>query len=72
MKSSMINPPILDLLEKVDNRYSLVVVTSKRARQIINGEKSLTEVDTTKPLIVAIDEIYKGAITYKTTKEGIK
>lgn len=72
MKSSMINPPILDLLEKVDNRYSLVVVTSKRARQIIAGEKPLTEVDSNKPLTVAIDEINKGAITYKTTKEGIK
>ena len=72
MKSSMINPPILDLLEKVDNRYSLVVVTSKRARQLIAGEKPLTEVDSTKPLTVAIDEINKGAITYKSTKEGIK
>ena len=34
----MISPSILSLLDKVDNRYSLVVVTSKRARQIIDGE----------------------------------
>lgn len=72
MKSSMINPPILDLLQKVDNRYSLVVITSKRARQIIAGEKPLTQVDSKKPLTIAIDEINKGEITYKTTKEGIK
>ena len=40
MNNSMINPSIVDLLEKVDNRYSLVVATSKRARQIIEGQRS--------------------------------
>lgn len=29
MNNSMINPSIMDLLEKVDDRYSLVIVTSK-------------------------------------------
>ncbi len=38
--NSMINPSIVELLEKVDNRYSLVVSTSRRARKIIDGEES--------------------------------
>lgn len=72
MNNSMINPSIVELLEKVDNRYTLVVLTSKRARQLIDGEKPLIVVEKGKPLTVAIDEVYSGAITYETVKEGIK
>ncbi|KAJ51501.1 DNA-directed RNA polymerase subunit omega [Clostridium tetanomorphum] len=72
MNNSMISPSIVDLLEKVDNRYSLVVVTSKRARQIIDGEKPLIDTNLTKPLTVAINEIDTGVITFETLKEGIK
>ena len=32
MNNSMINPSIVDLLEKVDDRYSLVIVTSKKSK----------------------------------------
>lgn len=45
MNNSMINPAITDLLKKVDNRYSLVVVTSKRARQLVDGDEALLESD---------------------------
>lgn len=72
MNNSMINPSIVDLLEKVDNRYSLVVVTSKRARQLIDGEKPLVETDSTKPLTMAINEVHSDAITFESLKEGIK
>jgi DNA-directed RNA polymerase subunit omega len=68
----MINPSIVDLLKKVDNRYSLVIITSKRARQIIAGDKPLIDVDKNKPLTVAINEVNAGVITYETLKEGIK
>lgn len=72
MNSSMINPSIVELLNKVDNRYSLVVITSKRARQLIEGEKALVQTDISKPLTVAISEVNSGEITYETVKEGIK
>jgi DNA-directed RNA polymerase subunit omega len=68
----MINPSIVELLEIVDNRYSLVVITSKRARQLIEGDKPLTLVDINKPLTIAINEINSGEITFETVKEGIK
>lgn len=70
--NSMINPSIVELLKKVDNRYSLVVVTSKRARQLIEGSKPLTDATSTKPLTTAINEVYEGDITFETVKEGIK
>lgn len=72
MNSSMINPSIVELLEIVDNRYSLVVITSKRARQLIEGDKPLTLVDINKPLTIAINEVNSGEITFETVKEGIK
>ncbi|MDT8716479.1 DNA-directed RNA polymerase subunit omega [Clostridium sp. 19966] len=72
MNSSMINPSIVDLLKVVDNRYSLVIVTSKRARQLIGGQQPLTKVNSNKPLTVAINEVYSGDIVYETLKEGIK
>ncbi|WP_027623405.1 DNA-directed RNA polymerase subunit omega [Clostridium lundense] len=72
MNNSMINPSIVDLLEKVDNRYSLVVVTSKRARQLIDGEKPLVETNSTKPLTMAINEVHSNVITYESLKKGIK
>lgn len=72
MNNSMINPPILDLLEVVDNRYSLVVVTSKRARQLIDGAEPLIEIDSTKPVTVAINEVNQRTISYESLKSGIK
>lgn len=72
MESSMINPSIMELMEKVDNRYSLVVITSKRARQLIEGNKPLIDTDSNKPLTIAVNEVNSGAITYETVKEGIK
>lgn len=72
MNNSMINPSIVDLLNKVESRYTLVVVTSKRARQLIQGEEPLIDTDITKPVSVAINEINEGKVTYERVKEGIK
>ena len=72
MVNSMINPSIVDLLTKVDNRYSLVIITSKRARQIIDGSKPLIDTEKSKPLTLAINELNLSAIAYETVKEGIK
>lgn len=72
MNNSMINPAITDLLKKVDNRYSLVVVTSKRARQLVDGDDPLLESDIVKPVSLAIEEVNGGLISYETIKEGIK
>ncbi len=72
MNNSMINPSIVDLLDKVDNRYSLVIVTSKRARQIIDGAERLTDIKSNKALTLAINEVNENEISYETLKEGYK
>ena len=65
MNNSMINPSVVDLLEKAQDRYSLVVVTSKRARQIIEGSSPKIEIDSNKPLTIAINEVDKNAIDFE-------
>ena len=64
MNNSMINPSIIDLLQKVEDRYSLVIVSSKRARQIIDGREPLTMVKSKKPLTLAINEINEDIVKY--------
>ncbi|ABN52546.1 MAG TPA: DNA-directed RNA polymerase subunit omega [Hungateiclostridium thermocellum] len=70
--SSMIEPSINSLLEKVDSRYTLVVATAKRARQLTDGANKLTNCESDKPVTVAINEINENKITYIRTKSGIK
>lgn len=61
----MLNPPINELLSLVDSRYSLVIATSKRARQIIEGEKVLVDTKAIKPVSIATDELYQGKVYTK-------
>lgn len=72
MNNSMINPSVVDLLEKVHDRYSLVMLTSKRARQIIDGSMPQVNVDSKKPLTIAINEVDQNAVEYEIIEEGIK
>ena len=47
----------------VNSRYSIVMATSRRARQLISGENALVSVaDGTKPLSVAVEELNQGKI----------
>ena len=46
-----------DCLENVDNRFELVLVASKRARQIAMGKEALVEVENDKPTVIALREI---------------
>lgn len=70
--NSMINPSIVDLLKRVDNRYSLVVATSRRARQIIDGEEPHIAEKNEKPLTIAINEVNEGAINVMERDEAVK
>ena len=60
----MIDPPIGELLEKVDCRYTLAVEASKRARELIGGNMPLIDTKDSNPLTIAIEEINRGLITY--------
>ncbi|MBP1763626.1 MAG: hypothetical protein H6Q65_684 [Firmicutes bacterium] len=65
-------PPLTDLLSKVDNRYTLVTLVGKRAREISAGSEVLVDCESSKPVTIAMEEIVQGKITYQRTKESIK
>ena len=54
----------------VNSRYSIVLATAKRARQIIAGETPLVEADGKKPLSVAIQELENGKIKSLSEEEA--
>ena len=58
----MVKPTVAELLEKVDNRYSLVIATAKRARQIADGDKPLVKTDDVAAVSIAADEIDEGKV----------
>ena len=70
----MIHPSYTDLMAVVNSevepgeqpvvqsRYSIVLATAKRARQIIAGETPLVPADDMKPLSTAVDELYQGKV----------
>lgn len=58
----MVKPSVAELLEKVDNRYTLVLATAKRARQISSGDNVLVKTDDVAPVTIAADEIDEGQV----------
>jgi DNA-directed RNA polymerase subunit omega len=67
------NAPTLDeLMEKVDSRYTLVVVTAKRARVLTERGSAKADEASSKPVTAALKEIANNRIGYKRTHTGIK
>jgi DNA-directed RNA polymerase subunit omega len=52
-----------DCLEHVENRFLLVMVAAKRARQIASGKDPLVDWNNDKPAVLALREIAAGLIT---------
>lgn len=63
----MIYPPISSLTEKTDSRYSLVIATAKRAREISEDENR----EVKKPVIEAIREINSGEVVVVANASGL-
>jgi len=60
---------IEDCLNYVDNRFELVLLASKRARQILSGAEPLVPIENDKPTVIALREIAEGKITPSTIDE---
>lgn len=53
-----------DCLEKIPNRFALVVLASERARQLSRGGEAIVECDN-KPAVTALREIAKGSVAFQ-------
>lgn len=58
-----------DCLKNVKNRFELVLVASKRARQLMRGKESRVEWDNDKATVVALREIAAGFTDVDATDE---
>ena len=56
----------------VNSRYSIVMATSKRARQIVSGDEAMVDTNRIKPLSMAVDEMSMGKIKILTEDEAQK
>ncbi len=79
----MLHPSYTDLMEVVNSdvepgeqpivqsRYSIVLATAKRARQLIAGDEPLVKVKSVdKPLSIAIEELYESKIKIVSEDNG--
>lgn len=80
----MIHPSYVELMKVVNNnveigeepvvnsRYSIVIAAAKRARQIIDGaEPLITHPKCNKPLSIAVEELYTGAVRIVSDDEDL-
>ena len=58
-----------DSLEKIDNRFDLVLVAAKRARNISMGAEPFVSADNDKPTVIALREIAEGLVGDEILKE---
>lgn len=58
-----------DCLDNVDNRFQLVLVATKRARQLALGSTPLVEAENDKPTVLALREIAAGFVTRDILEE---
>lgn len=76
----MLHPSYTDLMKTinseaegdtpaVNSRYSIVLATAKRARQLIAGEEAYVDSRGKKPLSIAVEEINKGFVTIEPETE---
>jgi DNA-directed RNA polymerase subunit omega len=60
-----------DCLDNVDNRFELVLIAAKRARQLSMGAEPLVELENDKPTVLALREIAENRINKSVLEEEV-
>ncbi len=55
-----------------ESRYTIIVASARRARQILAGAPPVIEGESSKPVTIALEELNAGKIHWIRTKDGIK
>lgn len=58
-----------DCLDKVENRFLLVMLASKRVKQLYKGARPLVESKNNRQVVSALREIAAGKVTYELSKK---
>ncbi len=65
MKDSIVQPPISELLKIVNNKFSLVILSARVARDNIDKDKDVKRDKHINYLTQSVREIYEGKVQYK-------
>ena len=68
----IVKPTVNELLKHAENRYALVIATSKRAREISKGDKPLTDVKEESSVTLAANEINEGKVTITSKQDSVE
>ncbi|MBX6377710.1 MAG: DNA-directed RNA polymerase subunit omega [Clostridia bacterium] len=61
-----------ELMDKVDSKYTMVVLAAKRARQLVEGAAPSIHPTSSKPVTVALEELAAGKLSFERQRQGIK
>ncbi len=67
----LLYPSVNTLNDKTDSRYSLVMLAAKRARDLVDGKRAITEEESERPVSQAAKEIAEDLISY-SRPEGLE
>ncbi len=70
----MLKPSASELMKskKIDSKYTLVIATAKRAREIFAKQDNVfVECNSDKPVSIAVNEIAENKVTLKTSKSAV-
>ena len=65
----MAHVPIDELLDRCSSIYKLVVIASKRAKELAEGSPKFVEMDSKKVTSIALEEIRQGKVVYEPEDE---
>ena len=68
----IVKPSVTELLTKANNRYELVIATSRRARQIAAGDEPMTKVKEESPVTLAANEVAEGKVEIERENEIVE
>ena len=61
----LLHPPIDEIKQKADSRYTLVIMAAKRARDLVADKPALVEIENNVPISIAAEEIVRNEISYR-------
>jgi DNA-directed RNA polymerase subunit omega len=64
----MIKPSLDQLVEKVDSKYTLVILGARRGRDIQAGSPKMVESRSNKPVTIALEELVAGKLFFERIK----
>lgn len=68
----MIKPSLDQLVERVDAKYTLVIISARRARDLQAGMSKMVDSRSNKPVTIALEELVAGKLFFERQRTAIK